>query len=52
MKLTGQRCQCTKCEKVFKSEFGFNKHRAGQHGVNRHCLSTEEMLARGDGSER
>ena len=38
IKLTGKRCLCNACGEVFSTESNFNKHRRGQHGVDRHCL--------------
>ena len=46
-KLTGVRCQCRTCGKVFKSAAGFDKHRTGTHGVDRRCMTEEEMYAAG-----
>jgi hypothetical protein len=31
----------------FNSTRAFDKHRTGQHGVNRRCMSKDEMLAKG-----
>jgi hypothetical protein len=47
MKLTGDRNQCQGCKEYFNSTHAFDKHRAGEHGINRHCLDTAEMLAKG-----
>ncbi len=47
MKLTGRMCECTACGQVFNSEAGFNKHRVGTHGIDRHCLTPEEMVLAG-----
>jgi hypothetical protein len=39
---------CVACQKTFKSEYTFDKHRSGDHaGRTRRCLSTEEMQAKG-----
>jgi hypothetical protein len=49
LKLTGDRCQCPSCEKLFNSTAAFDKHRTGSFsplGLRR-CLSAEEMLAAG-----
>ena len=40
--LTGNRCQCSACNKIFRSEAGFNKHRK-----NSRCLTTREMENKG-----
>lgn len=42
-KLTGNRCQCTACGKYFNGAQPFDKHRVGEYGVNRHCLTVAEM---------
>ena len=43
MKLSGDHNQCQGCKKYFNSTFAFDKHRTGQHGVDRRCMTTEEM---------
>ena len=45
--LRGDRNQCQGCKEYFNSTFAFDKHRTGQHGVDRRCLTTEEMLRKG-----
>lgn len=47
MRLTGDRNQCQGCKAYFNSTAAFDKHRAGQHGVDRRCLTEAEMLAKG-----
>lgn len=47
MKLTGDRNQCPTCGEYFNSTFAFDKHRTGKHGLDRHCLKIEQMLALG-----
>ncbi len=47
MKLKGKRCQCSACEQGFNRESTFNKHRVGVIGVDRRCLTVEEMKDRG-----
>jgi uncharacterized protein YbbK (DUF523 family) len=39
--------QCPSCGKVFRSLYAFDAHRTGSHGVDRRCLSSEEMLSAG-----
>jgi len=39
--LSGKRCQCSECKEFFSSPTAFDKHRAGTHGVDRHCQSPE-----------
>jgi hypothetical protein len=45
--LKGNQNQCTVCNERFNSNFPFDLHRIGQHGVNRRCMTKEEMLAAG-----
>jgi hypothetical protein len=47
MRLTGSRNQCQSCKQYFNSNTAFEKHRTGQHGVNRRCRTVEEMTALG-----
>jgi len=47
MKLTGDRNQCQGCKEYFNSTFAFDKHRTGEYGKDRRCLSTSEMLEKG-----
>jgi hypothetical protein len=46
-KLNGNRNQCAACGKYFNSNGAFDKHRTGQHGVDRRCMTTDEMLEQG-----
>jgi hypothetical protein len=45
--LTGQRNQCQGCLSYFNSNYAFDKHRTGEHGKDRRCMTTEEMLEHG-----
>jgi hypothetical protein len=45
--LTGNRNQCQSCKQYFNSNFSFDKHRTGEHGVNRRCRTPEEIAALG-----
>jgi hypothetical protein len=45
--LTGNRNQCQGCKEYFNSNSPFDKHRTGTYGVNRRCLTPEEMIAKG-----
>jgi hypothetical protein len=45
--LKGNRNQCGACGEYFNSVKPFEIHRIGKHGVNRRCMTREEMLARG-----
>lgn len=47
MKLNGARNQCRGCNRYFNSNGAFEKHRIGEHGVNRRCMTEEEMIAKG-----
>jgi len=47
MRLTGARNQCQGCKQYFNSNHAFEKHRTGEHGVDRRCFTADEMLGRG-----
>jgi hypothetical protein len=47
MKLTGHRCQCAACGKFFSRSSVFDKHRTGEYGGGRRCMTTAEMEAKG-----
>jgi hypothetical protein len=47
MRLTGSRNQCQGCKQYFNSVTAFDKHRVGEHGVDRRCRTPEEMTALG-----
>lgn len=47
LKLAGNRCQCTACGDYFNRVSTFDKHRVGTFGVDRRCMSAEEMTAKG-----
>ena len=47
MILTGQRNQCQGCKQYFNSNVAFDKHRRGKFGVDRRCLTPDEMRAKG-----
>ena len=47
MRLTGDRNQCQGCKQYFNSTFAFDKHRTGEFGINRRCLSIDEMTSKG-----
>lgn len=44
--LRGDRNQCQSCKKYFNSSFAFDKHRTGEFGKDRRCMTTEEMEAK------
>jgi hypothetical protein len=45
--LSGDRNQCQSCKEYFNSSGAFDKHRVGEHGLNRRCRTRDEMLAIG-----
>ena len=45
--LRGDRNQCTGCGLLFNSSHAFEKHRTGAHGIDRRCLTADEMTAKG-----
>jgi hypothetical protein len=47
MNLSGDRNQCRGCGEYFNSSFSFDKHRTGEHGKDRRCMTTAEMLDKG-----
>jgi hypothetical protein len=47
VKLTGDRNQCGGCGEFFNSSFAFDKHRTGEFGKNRRCITPDEMTAKG-----
>lgn len=47
MRLTSQRNQCQGCKQYFNSNTAFEKHRTGKHGVDRRCMTPDEMTALG-----
>lgn len=47
MKLSGDRNQCQGCKAYFNSTHAFDKHRRGEHGIDRRCLTADEMTAKG-----
>ena len=46
-KLTGNRNQCSGCNQYFNSNGAFEKHRIGHHGVDRRCMTPDEMIKAG-----
>ena len=41
------RNECPTCDELFKSVSAFDKHRIGTIGVDRRCMTKDEMLAAG-----
>ena len=50
-KLTDSRCQCSGCGEYFNSDTAFEKHRVGQFGVDRRCMSLAEMTQSRNGQK-
>lgn len=44
--LRGDHRQCPTCGAYFNSTAAFDKHRTGAHGVDRRCLTADEMRAK------
>jgi len=47
MKPSGNRCECTACGEYFSSIQAFDRHRVGQHGIDRRCLTVSDLTASG-----
>ena len=47
MILRGDHCRCTTCQEHFNSTRAFDMHRVGRFGVDRRCMTTDEMLFAG-----
>ena len=47
LKVGESRNQCQACKQYFNSNTAFDFHRIGEHGVDRRCMTVEEMLGRG-----
>lgn len=47
LRLTGNRCLCTACGEYFNGVQPFDKHRTGDFGTKRRCLTVPEMAAAG-----
>lgn len=45
--LRGDRNQCAACGELFNSSHAFEKHRHGDYGIDRRCMTEAEMLAKG-----
>ena len=48
-KLSNMRCLCRACDTYFNGQGAFDKHRIGRHGIDRHCMTHEEMSQNGMG---
>lgn len=42
-----RRNQCGGCRVFFNSVTAFDKHRIGEYGVDRRCMTVDEMTAKG-----
>lgn len=47
LKVGESRNQCQACKQYFNSNTAFDFHRIGEHGVDRRCMTVDEMLGRG-----
>lgn len=47
MNLAGDRNQCQGCKEFFNSTFAFEKHRTGDFGKDRRCMTVGEMGDKG-----
>lgn len=45
--LKGDKNQCQGCKEYFNSIKGFDMHRTGKHGVDRRCMTVDEMVNKG-----
>ena len=45
-KVNGDRNQCAGCGELFNSTAAFDKHRTGEFGKNRRCMTVHEMLSK------
>lgn len=45
--LKGDKNQCQGCKEFFNSIKAFDMHRTGKHGVDRRCMTVEEMITKG-----
>lgn len=45
--LRGDKNQCSGCGELFRSTYAFTLHRVGEFGVNRRCLTPDQMSERG-----
>lgn len=47
MKRGARTNQCSGCKVFFNSLYAFDKHRTGKHGIDRRCMTEDEMRAAG-----
>lgn len=47
LKVGKRRNQCSGCRVFFNSVTAFDKHRTGDYGVDRRCMTVDEMTAKG-----
>jgi len=45
--LKGDKNQCQGCKEYFNSIKAFDMHRTGKHGVDRRCMTVDEMTEKG-----
>ena len=46
MKVGQSKNQCGACKEYFNSNSAFEKHRHGQYGVDRRCMTPDEMTGK------
>lgn len=46
-KLGEHKCQCTACGELFSGTQPFDKHRIGEYGKDRRCMTPAEIIAAG-----
>jgi hypothetical protein len=46
MKVGQSKNQCMSCKEYFNSNSAFEKHRHGQYGVDRRCMTPDEMTGK------
>lgn len=44
---SGKRNHCATCHEFFNSDASFDMHRIGEFGVDRRCMTTDEMSGAG-----
>ena len=46
MRVGQSKNQCMSCKEYFNSNSAFEKHRRGQYGVDRRCMTPDEMASK------
>lgn len=47
LKVGASRNQCRGCKEFFNSQSAFDKHRTGDFGKDRRCMTMDEMISKG-----